>query len=76
MRYASDFKEGLKNPGFTQVAPFNSTLSSTFSSLDNSINPVQPSGFVMAMRGAFPQFGEQSQRGGYAQQDAEEFLAR
>ena len=75
LRYSDAFKGGLSAAEGAVISPFNAQLRSTFSQLDGSVNAVPPAGFVEAMRSAFPQFAEQSQRGGFSQQDSEEFLS-
>jgi len=75
MRYASPFRSGLLHASQGGLAsPFNAALNATYQAVESSLSPVPPASFVAAMRQAYPQFAEQSQRGGYAQQDADEFL--
>ncbi len=72
IRGAEDFKKGILALETDQR--FILSLKQTFRSLDASVNAVTPFNFVVALRSSWPQFGEQSRNGGYAQQDAEEFL--
>ncbi len=72
LRYAEDWRKGLK--AGSAGNPFNSALSSTFDQLDSSLEPVPPFGFWAALKQNFSQFAEQGQRGGFSQQDAQEFL--
>ena len=75
VRFADGFRKGLRAGVETGMgSPFNTELDRAFSSVDLSTSAVPPASFVQAMRSSFPQFAEQSQRGGFAQQDADEFL--
>ncbi|GLD93862.1 hypothetical protein PINS_up002467 [Pythium insidiosum] len=46
-----------------------------YQQLDASVDSITPALFVSVLRRAFPQFAQQSPRGGFMQQDSEEFLA-
>lgn len=50
-------------------------LKLTFQKLDTSTSGVAPSLFVQLLRAHFPRFAEQSNEGGFHQQDAEEFFS-
>ncbi len=51
------------------------TLKDLYNNLDRTTKPVQPSGFVMATKLAFPQFAQTAANGAPMQQDAEEFYS-
>ncbi|GBG32465.1 Ubiquitin carboxyl-terminal hydrolase 14 [Hondaea fermentalgiana] len=48
-------------------------LRDLFQQMDDSTDEVVPNGFVQAMRLTFPQFAQTTPRGGFAQQDVDEF---
>jgi len=52
-----------------------STLRDLYQDLDRTTKPVQPNLFVMATKGAFPQFAQTAANGAPMQQDAEEFYS-
>lgn len=62
---------GVPQPGKMLVR----TLKDLYSSLDRTLNPVKPMGFVMATKTAFPQFAQTAANGAPMQQDAEEFYS-
>jgi ubiquitin carboxyl-terminal hydrolase 14 len=68
---SSGLAAGASSPMANQ---FNKELSNSFSQVRSSLEAIPPVGFVSAMRQMFPQFAEQGRQGGYAQQDADEFL--
>ncbi|GMH50970.1 hypothetical protein TL16_g00915 [Triparma laevis f. inornata] len=75
IRHAEGFRDGLAaSAGNPTTNSFNRELSSSFSQIRSSLEAIPPVGFVSAMRQMFPQFAEQGRQGGYAQQDADEFL--
>lgn len=75
IRHAEGFRDGLAaSAGNPTTNSFNKELSSSFSQIRSSLEAIPPVGFVSAMRQMFPQFAEQGRQGGYAQQDADEFL--
>ena len=51
------------------------TLKDLYNNLDRTTKPVQPTGFVMATKLAFPQFAQTAANGAPMQQDAEEFYS-
>ncbi|CAK4081319.1 unnamed protein product [Aphanomyces euteiches] len=79
LRYAPDFREALKEykGGMTSdlAHNFTSSLRDMFYQLDANIDSIPPILFVDTLRRAFPQFAQQGPRGGYMQQDSEEFLS-
>ncbi|RHY29950.1 hypothetical protein DYB32_004736 [Aphanomyces invadans] len=79
LRYAPDFREALKEykGGMTSdlAHNFTSSLRDTFYQLDANIDSIPPILFVDTLRRAFPQFAQQGPRGGFMQQDSDEFLS-
>lgn len=69
-RYMPEIREALASSHSINLATL---LKSTFSELDRSGISVPPYSFVHNLRTNYPQFAEMTQRGGYMQQDAEEF---
>jgi len=51
------------------------TLKDLYNNLDRTAKPVQPTGFVLATKMAFPQFAQTAPNGAPMQQDAEEFYS-
>jgi len=72
LRYSTEWREGLAQSS-TQNQ-FNRSLTSTFAQSDASINAIPPVNFWSTLKSTYPQFGEQGRQGGFAQQDAQEFL--
>lgn len=52
---------------------FSIALRETFNALDRSVQSLPPIEFVVLLRSLYPQFAQTTSRGGYMQQDAEEF---
>ncbi|KAF0746707.1 hypothetical protein AaE_008011 [Aphanomyces astaci] len=79
LRYAPEFREALKEykGGMTSdlAHNFTSSLRDMFYQLDANIDSIPPILFVDTLRRAFPQFAQQGPRGGYMQQDSDEFLS-
>ncbi|KAF0682455.1 Aste57867_25407 [Aphanomyces stellatus] len=79
LRYAPDFREALKEykggMNANLAHNFTSSLRDMFYQLDANIDSIPPILFVDTLRRAFPQFAQQGPRGGYMQQDSEEFLS-
>lgn len=50
-------------------------LNQLYKQMDNNDDYITPSQFVQLMRLTFPQFAQQGPKGGFAQQDADEFLS-
>ncbi|OQS01313.1 ubiquitin carboxyl-terminal hydrolase [Achlya hypogyna] len=79
LRYAPDFREALKEYKGGMSADlahnFTSSLRDTYQQLDSNIDSIPPMMFVDTLRRAFPQFAQQGPRGGYMQQDSDEFVS-
>jgi ubiquitin carboxyl-terminal hydrolase 14 len=69
-RYMPEVREALTASHSMNLATL---LKSTFTELDRSGMSIPPYAFVNNLRTNYPQFAEMTQRGGYMQQDAEEF---
>lgn len=69
-RFMPELREALASSHSMNLATL---LRSTFTELDKSGTGVPPFSFLHNLRSTFPQFAEMTQRGGYMQQDAEEF---
>lgn len=78
LRPVTEFRDALaKYSGGVSSDLANSLTSSLrdmFRQLDSSVDSITPALFVTVLRRAFPQFAQQSPRGGFMQQDSEEFL--
>ena len=75
LRYAKDWRAGVAADAKAGAGNrFSQSLSSTLDQLDSSLSPIPPVNFWGALKSDYPQFGEQGQRGGFQQQDAQEFL--
>lgn len=80
LRPVTEFREALrKQPGgqSSDIANnFTTALRDLYAQLDASVDNMTPALFVTVLRRAFPQFAQQSPRGGgFMQQDSEEFLS-
>ncbi|KAJ0411477.1 hypothetical protein ATCC90586_008526 [Pythium insidiosum] len=79
LRPVSEFRDALKqySGGVSGDLANNVTtaLRDMYQQLDASVDSITPALFVSVLRRAFPQFAQQSPRGGFMQQDSEEFLA-
>ncbi|OQS00105.1 ubiquitin carboxyl-terminal hydrolase [Thraustotheca clavata] len=79
LRYAPDFRDALKEYKGGLSADlahnFTSSLRDMYAQLDANIDSIPPMMFVDTLRRAFPQFAQQQPRGGYMQQDSDEFVS-
>jgi ubiquitin carboxyl-terminal hydrolase 14 len=80
LRPVTEFRDALRqHPGgvSTDLANnFTTALRDMYAQLDGSLEGVTPALFVSVLRRAYPQFAQQSPRGGgFMQQDSEEFLS-
>jgi ubiquitin carboxyl-terminal hydrolase 14 len=74
LRHMPELREAFDRVTPTGPAQnFTVALRETFNALDRSTQPLPPIEFVVLLRSMFPQFAQTSSRGGYMQQDAEEF---
>lgn len=69
---AQNFTVALRET-FNAVDRYSTTLHDKLHYSCRSTQPLPPIEFVVLLRSMFPQFAQTSQRGGYMQQDAEEF---
>ncbi|RLN93795.1 hypothetical protein BBJ28_00025601, partial [Nothophytophthora sp. Chile5] len=80
LRPVKELRESLKaQPGGMSgdlANNFTTALRDMYMQLDNSVDSITPALFVSVLRRAYPQFAQQSPRGGgFMQQDSEEFLS-
>ncbi|TMW56383.1 hypothetical protein Poli38472_006393 [Pythium oligandrum] len=79
LRPVTEFRDALKqySGGVSgDIANnFSTALRDMYQQLDTSVDNITPALFVTVLRRAFPQFAQQSPRGGFMQQDSEEFLS-
>lgn len=80
LRPIKEFREALKahSGGVSSdlTNNFTTALRDMYGQLDASIDSITPALFVTVLRRAYPQFAQQSPRGGgFMQQDSEEFLS-
>lgn len=79
LRPVHELRESLKHQQLTgpdAVANgFTGALRDLYKQLDESVESYTPAMFVTTLRRSFPQFAQQSPRGGFMQQDSEEFLS-
>jgi ubiquitin carboxyl-terminal hydrolase 14 len=75
MKGVTPLTDALKVHGISSTTPsISSSLGQLFTEMDSVSESVVPRDFVNLFRGTFPRFAEQSERGGFAQQDADECL--